>query len=252
MVNPPIPHPTKVRLQLVLGSFVPAGGHRPTLHAERGRDAPSSNTEGSSRKLVAATSFGDLWGLAAIRSDSGDAPASAPQAPEEGGASILEEGPPSAPEAQEGPPSVQEEGAPCAQEEGAPSVEKEGAPSVEGEGAPSIEEEGPPSVEEEGAPSVEEERGPSVEEEGAPSVEAPSAAEEGAPSFLAPEVASSTAAAPRACTLLKIKVKLRSGPLWTVVREHTTRAIRWPSVRHWEELLLLEPDTLQVRYTIYR
>ena len=46
-------------------------------------------------------------------------------------------------------------------------------------------------------------------------------------------------------SLLRVKVKLRSGPLWTVVREHTTRGIPWPSVRHWEELLILEPDTLE-------
>jgi len=67
--------------------------------------------------------------------------------------------------------------------------------------------------------------------------------------FVPPPVAAdagSSAGLRKGTLMVKVRLlsQLKEG-LPTVVQEHRTRAIDWPKVKHWEELLVLEPDCLE-------
>jgi hypothetical protein len=254
-----------VRLQLVLGSFVPAGGYRPagsspaTVPSYPSR-MPSANpivTRGSSGSLLGEASWaGSLQGAASSRQlpiAAAGFPAGgsvSPDARTDAGPALDEEASGAAGVASPGvasPAAVAPSAATCRSADDVHGVSVTAASGTGGV----VRAEVSASMEAEASSSA-----ASDHDAPANSAETPPQPTTPRPSPRAYQPASGDgrpnsdqkkkAEPPRRPTaLLKVKVKLRSGPMWTVVKEHTTRAIRWPSVRHWEELLILEPDTLE-------
>eukprot|EP00962_Isochrysis_galbana_P003448 scaffold971_cov107-Isochrysis_galbana.AAC.2 len=249
-----------VRLQLVLGSFVPAGGHRPagsspTSVRSYPSRVPSANplvTAGSSGSLLAEASWGgNFQGVAVVNSPrlptaaAGFAPGSLVPSDARAGAELVPDEEVSG-EARVGLPAAGTLAGAAGEACGSGGA---GIAVTAGTGGVASAEVSHGRVT--GAStSAASEHGSAA---GATEMPTPPATPRQSPAAHQPASADKRPDSdrkreepPRRRTaLLKVKVKLRSGPMWTVVREHTTRAIRWPSVRHWEELLILEPDTLE-------